>query len=169
MFCYDWDSLKREFILGSYRTLKEFAEAKNISYGLLRNKAKGWSQEKKELSKTKNQLIVKKTIQKQIGKASDYNTWHTEIWDEFLHVVWAAIHDDKTIKTKDDKYNVYVLERLANVMEKVQKGQRLALGLDENKEDHSEQLLDRIREIVSALWEDDQDDQSNEVMNVEYC
>ncbi|WP_241243631.1 hypothetical protein [Caldicellulosiruptor changbaiensis] len=39
MPCYDWESLKREFVLGSYRTLREFAEDKNISYGLLRNKA----------------------------------------------------------------------------------------------------------------------------------
>ncbi|SKC34587.1 hypothetical protein SAMN04515608_0022, partial [Caldicellulosiruptor bescii] len=42
---YDWESLKREFMLGDFKTLKEFAQAKNISYGFLRNKAKGWTQE----------------------------------------------------------------------------------------------------------------------------
>ena len=156
MFCYDWDSLKREFILGSYGTLKEFAEAKNISYGLLRNKAKGWTQEKKELSKTKNQLIVEKTIQKQIEKASDYNTLHVEFWNRLLELVWEALHDDKTIKTKEGKINIYALEKLALVVEKVQKGQRLALGLDEKKDGHSEELLQRMREIVQALHQPDE-------------
>ncbi|ADQ45660.1 hypothetical protein Calkro_0778 [Caldicellulosiruptor kronotskyensis 2002] len=165
MRCYDWDELKREFMIGNYKTLKEFAQEKGVNYGVLRNKARDWLKEKQQVNKEKNQLIFEKTLQRQIEKATDYNTWHVEIWDEFLRLVWAALHDEKTIKTKDGKYNVYVLERLANVMEKVQKGQRLALGLDENKEDHSEQLLNRIREIVCALWDDDQDD----AMNVECC
>ncbi len=156
MFCYDWEGLKREFMLGSYRTLKEFAEAKNISYGLLRNKAKGWTQEKRQVEKTKCKLIVEKTLQKQIEKASDYNTLHVEIWNEFLHLVWAVLHDDKTIKTKEGKINIHALEKLSNVFEKIQKGQRLALGLDDKKEDHNEELLQRIREIVQALHEPDE-------------
>jgi len=156
MFCYDWEGLKREFVLGSYKTLKEFAEAKNISYGLLRNKAKGWAQEKRQVEKTKTQLIVEKTIQKQIEKASDYNTLHVEFWNRLLELVWEALHDDKTIKTKEGKINIYALEKLALVVEKVQKGQRLALGLDEKKDGHSEEVLQRVSEIVRALHQPDE-------------
>jgi len=156
MFCYDWEGLKREFVLGSYRTLKEFAETKNISYGLLRNKAKGWTQEKRQVEKTKSKLIVEKTLQKQIEKASDYNTLHVEFWDRLLELVWEALHDDKTIKTKEGKINIYALEKLSKVVEKVQKGQKLALGLDDKKDDHSEELLQRMREIVQALHEPDE-------------
>ncbi|ADQ05199.1 hypothetical protein Calow_1653 [Caldicellulosiruptor owensensis OL] len=163
MLRYDWDVLKREFLTGSYKSLKEFAEAKGVHYGTLRNKAKDWLKERQQITQEKNQAILEKTLERQIEEAVDYNAWHVRVWDKFLQLVWAALHDEKTIKTKDGKYNVYVLERLANVMEKVQKGQRLALGLDENKEDHSEQLLGRIREIVAALWEDDQEDNDKEV------
>lgn len=156
MFCYDWERLKREFILGSFGTLKEFAEAKKISYGLLRNKAKGWVQEKRELERTKSKLVVEKTIQKQVEVASDYNTLHVEFWNGLLDLVWQALHDDKTIKTKDGRINVYALEKLASVIEKVQKGQRLALGLDDKKENQGEELLQRMREIVKALREPDE-------------
>ncbi|WAM35597.1 hypothetical protein [Caldicellulosiruptor acetigenus] len=156
MFCYDWESLKREFLTGDYRTLKEFAEAKNISYGLLRNKAKGWTQEKRQVERTKSKLIVEKTLQKQIEKASDYNTLHVEFWDRLLELVWEALNDDKTIKTKEGKINIYALEKLSNVVEKVQKGQRLALGLDDKKDEHSEELLQRMWEIVQALHESDE-------------
>ncbi|AZT89889.1 hypothetical protein ELD05_04005 [Caldicellulosiruptor changbaiensis] len=156
MHFYDWEELKREFMIGNYRTLKEFAQEKGVNYGVLRNKARDWLKEKQQVNREKNQLIFEKTLQQQVKKAADYNTWHVEIWNEFLRLVWTALHDEKTIKTKEGKYNVYVLERLANIMEKAQKGQRLALGLDENKEDQSEQLLSRIREIVQALHEPDE-------------
>ncbi|WPX08240.1 hypothetical protein [Anaerocellum danielii] len=152
MPCYDWEGLKSEFILGSYRSLKEFAEAKNINYGLLRNKAKGWLQEKRQVERTKNNLIVEKTIQKHAELACDYNSLHVEYWNRLLDLVRQALYDDKTIRTKEGKINVYALEKLADVIEKVQKGQRLALGLDEKKDNNNkEELLQRISEIIQAL------------------
>lgn len=154
---YDWESLKREFMIGDFKTLKEFAQVKNISYGFLRNRAKGWTQEKRQLSKTKNQLVVEKTLQKQIEKTSDYNTLHVEFWDRLLDLVWQALHDEKTIKTKDGRINIYALEKLALVVEKVQKGQRLALGLDEKRDDNNEELLQRMRDIVQAINEVSED------------
>jgi len=67
--------------------------------------------------------------------------------------VWQALHDEKTIKTKDGKINIYALEKLALVVERVQKGQRLALGLDDKKDTGNEELLQRMREIVQAINE----------------
>lgn len=165
MRCYDWEELKREFMIGNYKTLKEFAQEKGVNYGVLRNKARDWLKEKEAIDREKNQQILEKTLQRQIETAADRNALHVEIWDKFLMLVWNVLNDEKSLRTKDGRYNVYALERLANIMEKAQKGQRLALGLDENKEDQSEQLISRIREIVSALWDDDQD----ETKNVECC
>lgn len=153
---YDWDELKREFLTGSYKSLKEFAEKKGLHYGTLRNKAKDWLKERQQITQEKNQAILEKTLERQIEEAVDYNAWHVRVWDEFLRLIWAALHDEKTIKTKDGRYNVHALERLVNVMEKTQKGQRLALGLDEEKkDDRSEELLQRMREIVQTLHEPD--------------
>ncbi|WAM33275.1 hypothetical protein [Caldicellulosiruptor morganii] len=157
MISYDWEGLKSEFVLGSYRSLKEFAEAKNISYGLLRNKAKGWLREKRQVERTKNNLIVEKTIQKHAELACDYNSLHIEYWNRLLELVRQALYDDKTIRTKEGKINVYALEKLADVIEKVQKGQRLALGIDEKKDNNNEELLQRIREIIQALNEPNED------------
>ncbi|WP_256972332.1 hypothetical protein [Caldicellulosiruptor bescii] len=65
------------------------------------------------------------------------------------------MHDEKTIKTKDGRINIYALEKLALVVERVQKGQRLALGLDE-KNSNQPQIEDSIRELIKALHEPDE-------------
>ena len=42
----NWEQLKRQYILGKDKTLKEFAERVGVNYGYLRKKAIGWDKEK---------------------------------------------------------------------------------------------------------------------------
>ncbi|GIW48765.1 MAG: hypothetical protein KatS3mg079_241 [Caloramator sp.] len=97
--------------------------------------------------------IIEKTIEKQIEHEVDYNTTHLKLWGEFLNILSEVISDKDNLKNKDGKISAYILEKFANVMEKAQKGQRLALGLDEQTKDNTE-LLNRVNDIVRALQDD---------------
>lgn len=153
---YDWEALKREFLLGDYKSLRQFANAKKLCYSHLRRKAVGWAKEKSELQAQKERKIAEDLLEKQIEQEIDWNITHLKLWGEFLNILQDALKDKKNIKSKDGKISAYVLEKFANVMEKAQKGQRLALGLDEKteKDDGSlKELADAIRESFKALGE----------------
>ncbi|MBZ4662780.1 MAG: hypothetical protein JG776_462 [Caloramator sp.] len=149
----NWEELKKEFMLGDYKSLKEFADKKGINYDYLRRKTKGWLKERVTKQSQKSHKIIEKTIEKQIEHEVDYNTTHLKLWGEFLNILSEALKDIENIKTRDGKISAAALEKLANVMDKAQKGQRLALGLDEQKQDNTE-LLNKVNEIVRALQDD---------------
>lgn len=56
---YDWEKLKTEYLAGDYKSLKEFAEDKNLNYntGAFSNNTKGWKKEKKQFEiETRNKI-----------------------------------------------------------------------------------------------------------------
>ena len=68
---YDWASLKKEFMLGDYRTINEFIRAKGIEpSNTQRTHTKGWTQEKKD----NGIKMVNKTIEKTIEKTAERNS-----------------------------------------------------------------------------------------------
>ncbi|MDO6355124.1 hypothetical protein Q3V94_08535 [Caloramator sp. CAR-1] len=150
----NWEELKKEFMLGDFKSLKDFAEKKGLKYNSdFRKKVAGWKEEKLTKLRQKTDKIIEKTIEKQIEHEVDYNTTHLKLWGEFLNILSEAISDKDNLKNKDGKISAYILEKFANVMDKAQKGQRLALGLDEQKQDNTE-LLNKVNEIVRALQDD---------------
>lgn len=151
---YNWDALKREFLLGDYKSLRQFAKAKKLCYSHLRRKAVGWAKEKSELQAQKERKIAEGLIQNQIKQEIDWNLTHLKLWGEFLNILQEVFKNAESVKTKDGRINAYVLEKLANVMEKAQKGQRLALGLDEQQQAGYEELITKLQQIVGALNDD---------------
>lgn len=150
----NWEELKKEFMLGDFKSLKDFAEKKGLKYNSdFRKKVAGWKEEKLTKHRQKADKIIEKTIEKQIEHEVDYNTTHLKLWGEFLNILSEVISDKDNLKNKDGKISAYILEKFANVMDKAQKGQRLALGLDEQKQDNTE-LLNKVNEIVRALQDD---------------
>lgn len=152
---WNLEELKKEFLIGDYKTLKEFAEAKGLNYSSLRNKAKGWLQEKAKLLQEKNKKVIEKVLEQRIEKETDYNLAHLKAWDELLNIVLEVLHNkEQHLMTRNGKINIYALERVANILEKIQKGQRLALGLDEQQQKQSEEILTKLQQIVGALNDD---------------
>lgn len=146
---YNWEELKKEFMLGDYKSLKEFAESKGLKYnGTFRKKTSGWLVEKRQKEDKKVTKIIEKTIEKIAERESDRNVAHLKLWDEFLYILQEALDDKENLLNKQGRISAYVLEKFANVMEKAQKGQRLALGLDEKQEQDNgsiDALVEAIR------------------------
>jgi hypothetical protein len=155
---YDWEALKKEFLLGDYKSVQEFARKKNLPVNAhFFRKTKGWAEEKRELRERKERKITEAVVKEQIKQEIDWNLTHLRLWGEFLNILQKALNDKGSIQNKDGKISAYVLEKFANVMEKAQKGQRLALGLDEKAEKDDEslkELIEAIKESTKALGEE---------------
>lgn len=147
---FDWNELKKEFLLGDYKSLKEFAEKKGLKYNSdFRKKAAGWREEKLTRNRQKTDKIIEKVIEKQIEQEVDWNTAHLNAWGELLNIINEILKARDEQLSKDGKLNIYALEKIANILEKIQKGQRLALGLDSQTETSS----DSLKELVEAIKE----------------
>lgn len=153
---YDWEALKREFLLGNYESLRQFAKVKGLGYAHLRRKAKGWLEEKSQLRAQKERKIAEGLLEKQIKQEIDWNLAHLEAWGEFLNIVRWALKEFRKhfVSEKTGRLNPYALEKAANVLKMAQEGQRKALGLDEKteKDDGSlKELAEAIRGSLKAL------------------
>lgn len=138
---YNWSKLKRMYLSGDYATLREFAEKHGINYDVLRRHAAQWSQEKSQADAKKVTKVVERTIEKAAEIEADRNVQHLETWDKLLGKINKAL--EYGINPKD-------LATLATALEKLQKGQRLALGLDKAQEDGPD---DELKDLVNAIKE----------------
>lgn len=158
---YDWEALKREFLLGDYKSAREFALKKGLRYNsYFRQKTKEWTEEKLTLSRLKHDKVIKGTLEEQVRQEIDWNTRHLEIWGKLLAIILEAVEDYRLqfVSEKTGRLNVYALEKVANIIEKAQKGQRLSLGLDEKteKDDGSlKELAEAIRESFKSLGDNE--------------
>jgi hypothetical protein len=161
----DWEALKIDFMRGNYANLKEFADAKGISHGTIRNRCSGWMAEKANYRERVTDLAVSGTLEEDVMTAAQRNLHHVALWDSFLGIVQDAFNNFETIRNTDGSYRVGTVERLANVMEKAQKGQRIALGMDRETKD-AKGLLSEISAAISAAKsayiEDDADETQQE-------
>ena len=90
------------------------------------------------------------------------NLHHVALWDRFATIVEEAFENDSTLRTGDGTIKVAAVERLANIMEKVQKGQRLALGMDKETKE-AKGLLSEISAAISAAKDSYGGDADDEV------
>ncbi len=153
---YNWEELKQKFLLGDYKSLKEFAEREGLNYksSYFFKRVKGWIEEKEVKEKQKRSRIIEKVTEKQIEQEVDYNTTHLKLWGEFLNILQEALADKENLLNKQGRISAYILEKFANVMEKAQKGQRLALGLDNQTETSNESLKELVRAIRESAAEE---------------
>jgi len=66
---HDWNELKKEFLLGKFKSIREFCESKNIAdNGNTKKHTKGWKDKKALNENKKSTKIMEKVIEKQAEK-----------------------------------------------------------------------------------------------------
>ena len=146
---YNWSELKIAFLNGNYKSLKDFAEERNIPYRTLRKSAVGWGKEKRE--KTRN--IQKEVFVSQIEKGSSYSISRNErilnAQDKLLEF-YENISPKDIIEWAKDSPKVFV--SLTAGLINLQKIHRLAEGLDKasSVEDASAKL-DKLCEAIKDV------------------
>lgn len=87
-----WAELKNEYILGDYKSLNSFAEAKGLKRNGNFNKAtKGWTEERATKGQQKSNKIVSKTIEKVAEKESNRNARILSLSDKLADKLETAI------------------------------------------------------------------------------
>jgi hypothetical protein len=165
---YNWEQLKKEYILGEFKSLNEFAELKGLKInGNFKKQTKGWADEKELWENQKSTKIINKTIEKVAEKEASRNMRFLNISDMALDAIEEYMKDKKYMK-HIIKYKNYVdgkadseelvaelldvpdTKAFANMitsLEKIQKGQRTAEGLDrpqQQEDGNIDKLIDAI-------------------------
>lgn len=145
----DWESLRIDYMKNNYASLKEFAEHHGMKWGTVRNHCAGWADEKARYKGKITDLAVAVTQKEDVMTVAQRNLHHVALWDRFATIVEEAFENESTLRTVDGTIKVAAVERLANIMEKVQKGHRLALGMDKETKE-AKGLLSEISAAISA-------------------
>ncbi len=149
---YDWKQLEKEYILSEYKSVKEFLRSKDIkSTGNTNKQTKGWAEKKAIKEQQKSNKIVEKVIEKEIEKEVDINTRHLKLYDSFLDVLEGSFKNPaEYMYLEMPDYDK--LKKMVDILEKAQKGQRLAKGLD--KEENNNENLNKVEELLSKIKEE---------------
>lgn len=138
---YDWKQLEKEYILSDYKSVSSFLKDKGINNNsYARNNTKGWKEKKRQNTDKKVTKTIQKITEKEIEKEVDINIRHFKIYDKFLDVLEQSFEHPEQIQYLGmpdyDK-----LKKMVDILEKTQKGQRLAKGLDKENDNNATQSL----------------------------
>lgn len=149
---YDWKQLEKEYILSDYKSVSSFLKYKGINNNsYARNNTKGWKEKKRQNTDKKVTKTIQKITEKEIEKEVDINTRHLGLYDNFLDVLEGSF--------KNPSEYMYLgmpdydkLKKMIDILEKSQKGQRLAKGLD--KENENNENLNKVEQLLSKIKEE---------------
>lgn len=138
---YDWKQLEKEYILSNYKSVSSFLKYKEIkNNGTTRKNTTGWKEKKRQKEDKKATEIIQKTTEKEIKKEVDINTRHFELYNKFLDALDSSFNNPKQYMYLG-MLDYDKLKKMVEILEKVQKGQRLAKGLDKQTDNNTTQSL----------------------------
>ena len=149
---YDWKQLEKEYILSDYKSVSSFLKDKEIKQnGSTKNKTKGWKNKKVLKEEQKSTKIIEKVTEKEIEKEVDRHTRHLKLYDSFLDIL-----EESFKKPSEYMYlgmpDYDKLKKMVDILEKAQKGQRLAKGLD--REENNNENLNKVEELLNKIKEE---------------
>lgn len=144
---YDWAKLKREYMLGDYKSLRAFAEDKGVPYnGFFKKKTIGWSDEKRLQRDQKETKITEKVTEQEIKHEVDRNAAHLAVGDKILNKLSAMLNMECGAQS---------LQAAANTLEKIQRIHQLGESAGKGKDDLADDALsaalkERAKELDNA-------------------
>lgn len=165
----NWIKIRTEYETTSI-SYRKVAEKYDVSFNTLKDRAKreGWAKSKRETQ----QKITTKTLQKAVVKEADRNARHIALYDKILNKAEQVVDSELNIHLdmfgKAHKSPIIIVDRLeaiSRILDKAQKGQRLALGMD--KEIERERLaIEREKLSILENKEGDKSSPVNVVFNI---
>lgn len=149
---YNWKQLEKEYILSDYKSVSSFLKDKGINNnGTTRKHTSGWKDKKRQKEDKKATKIIEKVTEREIEKEVDINTRHLKLYDSFLNVLEGSFKNPaEYMYLEMPDYDK--LKKMVDILEKSQKGQRLAKGLD--KEENNNENLNKVEQLLSKIKEE---------------
>ena len=148
---YDWKILEKEYILSDYKSVSSFLKDKGINNnGTTRKHTSGWKNKKRQKEDKKATKIIEKTLEKEAEKEVDINIRHFNLYNKFLDILEGSFSTpEQYMYLGMPDYDK--LKKMVDVLEKAQKGQRLAKGFDkENENNITQSLADVIQKAYES-------------------
>ncbi len=109
---YDWQNLKKEYILGEYKSVSEFLKDKKIPRnGSTQKNVKGWNEEKVQKKCKKSSKVIEKVIEKESEKEAKKIVNIKDTAEELLNKINESLQElnkyfsRNTKKTKVVEYD----------------------------------------------------------------
>jgi len=147
----NWIKIRTEYETTNI-SQRKLSEKHKVSYNTLKDRAnrEQWAKSK-EATHIK---IANQTHQKAVVRCVDRNTRHLDVWDKLLGKIDILASQEKVVCgfTEDGKevsmdISARMCVELATALDKIQKGQRLAEGLDKQTEGDK----GKLDELITAL------------------
>lgn len=124
---YDWIALENEYILGDYKSIREFLKEKGISRGKsTTEKTKDWNEKKQSKIIQKSSKITEKVIEMESEKEANEIVNINSIADELASKVSEAIRElnryiaKKTNKSKKVEYDHKTNKPIKEIIEETE-------------------------------------------------
>ena len=129
----DWESIKKEY-LAKKITKTDLAKKYGVSLSAIRynSQKNGWDNiSKKSRKSSVSKRVVKKSIEQM---EIDYNEEHLKMYEDCARIIRAIT---KLYLDSDLEPDAGALQKIVASIEKIQKGQRVSLGLDKDTADNN--------------------------------
>ena len=152
------ETLKAEYITGDYRTLKEFAEAKGLSYDYLRqiSKDEKWVKDKTHtISQQSHKIITRtseQTINNTVRSLAERNQSKLDAFVEIERKLLNMVKDAKTSMQ---------IESILRAFRNMHEMEEDILAVDKTKTEQSQALEELCNAITSASLDDVNGDDNN--------
>ncbi len=147
---HNWSKLKIAFINGNYKSLKDFAEKRNISYKTLQQRAVGWVKEKQEREREKikkiQEEVCERQVEREIARILSRNDRVLSAEDKMLEV-YESLDTKEIIELAKKKPKAFV--SLTAGLVNLQKIHRIAEGLD--KAGYGEDSATALDKLCAAI------------------
>lgn len=161
---HDWNAIRKAYeeqVLKNNVTLKDFSEEQGVSYSYMRKMTSQWQQDREIAEAEFRQAVLEDTRSSDTMTPKDRNMFHIDAYQRALNHCMTILDDPEThLMTKEGVFKPANLERVVATIEKCQRGQRLALGLDKEMKE-AKGLLSEISDAINAAkdaYEDDVED-----------
>lgn len=149
---HDWDKMREEYIYNGL-SQPDLCKKYGVSVSQIGKvaKAQEWVKLRDSKKREIQEEVEKKNTQNEIDRRVAINEEHLELFKQGLNLVKSILkeYEDYQNKIKNGETDIPLnpanLEKIFNCIDKGQKGQRLALGLD--KKEEAEEKAPEIRYI----------------------
>lgn len=152
---FDWVAIKNDYYLDKYKDLKGLAQAYGVNYDYMRKKAATWKKDKSFIAEIQAEINgevdfideqERQAIMQELNSIPDDRTqWHKRLWDKLgLAAERALDNPEMNFYTHEGILKAKALADVANVIEKVQKGQ------SEAKDDKVTGQLENYANLIAS-------------------
>jgi hypothetical protein len=150
---YNMAKIKAEYVTSPVHIGgKDLAVKWNIPYVVLKRHAKKerWVDLRQQTQARLERRLLKRVETRMIHKASEINDSHFRVWQKFFERVEDSFDNTEEMKNILGKTNWKSLKAMSEIMERLQRGQRLARNMDKTSGEKEDGNLSKLVEILGG-------------------